>query len=494
MALALCWAGLLTVSSTKAQDIISLSPGSIYETGNVVQQTGYGGPSSWVNGVYQDQLTCWAWGDPGYCGPNAIVRPGNNINFSFGTTDLYQRQAVSSLLPAGSGLQVNGYNFSFTAKNGNGWDDGRVDQLSAYVTFSNTDGSVAYSKNTSLNYQFNWTTFNLGETFSSPLLASKLKDVQYGFVGRDNNFWAGPYGPEVYNVNFSLKYSINPCVTNPLSSPTCPGFKDALAKLSSSSTYSAPTTTSSTGSVTSPTAMADPIKNDTSSSNVGGGLQVSSTGEISVATDLPQFIRSANDLEVKEKEKQITRAVLKPVEATVVVRKAQPQQDVMSFIMPSFTASETANQQDFWGPQAKLSSVTTSRRADINADLAAANSSSSSNQSTLSVGPTNLLNMTLGDKPVDTSTGSTGPATTTVKRDVQNNELAGGVDLSKMSIQPIGFSDYLNLALTDSAFYAPKEVYKNQRVVDNARAQRLLQGASDRMHQEMINSQYKTGR
>jgi len=78
----------------------------------------------------------------------------------------------------------------------------------------------------------------------------------------------------------------------------------------------------------------------------------------------------------------------------------------------------------------------------------------------------------------------------TVKSNVQNNELAGGVDLSKIAIQPVGFADYMTLALTDAAFYGPKEAYPNQRVVDNARAQRLLQGASDRLHQEMVNSQY----
>ncbi len=97
------------------------------------------------------------------------------------------------------------------------------------------------------------------------------------------------------------------------------------------------------------------------------------------------------------------------------------------------------------------------------------------------------LRSSMDARPID------GPVTETnqtVKKDVQNNELAGGVDLSKMAVQPAGFADYMNLALTDAAFYGPKEVYKNQRVVDNARAQRLLQGASDRMHQEMVNSQY----
>jgi hypothetical protein len=54
----------------------------------------------------------------------------------------------------------------------------------------------------------------------------------------------------------------------------------------------------------------------------------------------------------------------------------------------------------------------------------------------------------------------------------------------------VGFNNYTTLTLSDAAFYEPKEVYKNQRVVDNARAQRLLQGASDRLHQEMVNSQY----
>ena len=101
--------------------------------------------------------------------------------------------------------------------------------------------------------------------------------------------------------------------------------------------------------------------------------------------------------------------------------------------------------------------------------------------------PTNPLRSATEARPME---GTTTESNQTVKKDVQNNELAGGVDLTKMAVQPVGFGDYLSLALTDAAFYGPKEVYQNQRVVDNARAQRLLQGASDRMHQEMVNSQY----
>jgi hypothetical protein len=44
------------------------------------------------------------------------------------------------------------------------------------------------------------------------------------------------------------------------------------------------------------------------------------------------------------------------------------------------------------------------------------------------------------------------------------------------------------VALTDVAFYAPKEIYRNQKNVDNARALRQL--ASDRLHQQMVDQQY----
>ena len=57
-----------------------------------------------------------------------------------------------------------------------------------------------------------------------------------------------------------------------------------------------------------------------------------------------------------------------------------------------------------------------------------------------------------------------------------------------MTTAPIGYSDYLTLAMRDVAFYAPKEVYRNQRNVDNARA--LRQMTSDNKHKEMVEMQY----
>ena len=75
-----------------------------------------------------------------------------------------------------------------------------------------------------------------------------------------------------------------------------------------------------------------------------------------------------------------------------------------------------------------------------------------------------------------------------VNRNVQPNDLANGVDVASMAVQPRGFELY-SFVIKDSTFYPPKEVYKNQNIVDNIRVLRQL--GSDRLHQEMVNLQYK---
>jgi hypothetical protein len=82
------------------------------------------------------------------------------------------------------------------------------------------------------------------------------------------------------------------------------------------------------------------------------------------------------------------------------------------------------------------------------------------------------------------------PTGSSVNRNVTPNELAAGVDIASIATVPTGFNAY-SFVLKDAAFYEPKEVYKNQTTVDNVRALRQL--ASDRLHQQMIELQYKIG-
>lgn len=203
-----------------------------HTTGNLINYgtTPTDTTSTWNNGVYVNQL-CFQAGQPGNCGPNPSIRNGGTINFSYGTADLNQVININRALSVGgTGVQLSGFNFGFMAKNGNGWDDGRQDYLAAYVKLYGSGGNqiANYDYSSATNQKYNWTNFNFSETFATPYVASSLSTARVGFVGRDNNFWAGNYGPEIYDVSFNLKYKVDPCATNPAYSSTCAGFNNIL--------------------------------------------------------------------------------------------------------------------------------------------------------------------------------------------------------------------------------------------------------------------------
>jgi len=88
LALALCLAFLSTTYANSQQ---------VDTTGNLTNFTNQatGITSTWQNaGTIGEPLTCWAGGDPGYCGPLPRVAAwgsgSNVINFSYGLTDLNQ--------------------------------------------------------------------------------------------------------------------------------------------------------------------------------------------------------------------------------------------------------------------------------------------------------------------------------------------------------------------------------------------------------------------
>jgi hypothetical protein len=77
----------------------------------------------------------------------------------------------------------------------------------------------------------------------------------------------------------------------------------------------------------------------------------------------------------------------------------------------------------------------------------------------------------------------------TVRKNVEPNSLATGINVGAMAASGPRFDIY-NIAMTDAQFYPPREIYKNQKTVDNASMLRQLSGANDRIHQQMVDSQY----
>lgn len=100
----------------------------------------------------------------------------------------------------------------------------------------------------------------------------------------------------------------------------------------------------------------------------------------------------------------------------------------------------------------------------------------------------NPMNQVLEQKPISIDTNTRSGSNQTVKSNVQDNDAAGGVSINSIAVTPVGFNAY-NIALRDVAFYAPKEIYRGQKTIDNARALRQL--ASDKLHQEMVEQQYR---
>jgi hypothetical protein len=113
-------------------------------------------------------------------------------------------------------------------------------------------------------------------------------------------------------------------------------------------------------------------------------------------------------------------------------------------------------------------------------------SSSSASISSSSFSATDILNQ---DSNVSREENQQEQKRETVNRNAPNNELAEGVTIASLGAVPAGFQAY-SITMPDGSFYAPKEIYRNQRVIDNPSSRRMF-GGSDAIHQQMVDQQYK---
>jgi len=98
------------------------------------------------------------------------------------------------------------------------------------------------------------------------------------------------------------------------------------------------------------------------------------------------------------------------------------------------------------------------------------------------------------------SAPSQGQVTAAAGAAMKDSDSAGSMEQQKavqnvvigaMAYVP-GFDVY-NVALRDVPFYKPKSLYPNQRTVDNRNASRSLFGATDVVHEKMVQEQYQLG-
>jgi hypothetical protein len=186
-------------------------------------------PQAWDGATYGT--------DPGGCcasvsGSGALYDNNTDtIMFSYGRDILAQTIAINQALKL-SGIEVDGFNYGWTwrklSNNGSG-----NDTLQFEVTVKDAAGNeverYVYDYGSSLHAMDVWHTESGTETFKQSYLDPQ--SIALSIIGKDGGFWGGYYGPEVKDVSLTLNYRANPCGTNPLFDPSCPGYAEAYAKM-----------------------------------------------------------------------------------------------------------------------------------------------------------------------------------------------------------------------------------------------------------------------
>jgi hypothetical protein len=216
LALALCLA-FLSISYSNSQNLDPVTGLTLNTTGNVLN---LGGGLPWSNTV-SGQAGGVSGGDvPAY-------NPGTgNIIFGYSQATVSQSIAINTALAnAGLGIQLSGYKYAWQIHNDLTNGGGNRGSLTANVSLTGATGSVLES----FSYDYNqnipvMSSFTGTQFFSNRYTTSQASNLTVSFTGKDQNFWAGYYGPRVHVDDVSLLYTIDPCKTNPAYSSTCTGF------------------------------------------------------------------------------------------------------------------------------------------------------------------------------------------------------------------------------------------------------------------------------
>ena len=571
----------LSTSYSNSQSLDPVTGLELNSTGNVLN---LGGGLPWGGTV-----TGAAGGQSG--GPGPAYNPGTgNIIFSYGLNTASQLVAINTALAnAGTGIQLSGYKYSWQINNDLYNSGGNRGTLTGNVSLIGSAGTVLES----FNYDYNknlpsFTTFSGTQFFNNRYDPSSLSGINVSFTGKDQNWWAGYYGPRVHVDNLSLLYTakpvaVDPCVTNPLSSPTCSGYalanvknsilnstvdgtsiaslapaeaepalaQPALAPASPDPAQPQQSPNNSPGSEPPPGAAPSPGAPQPGASNtnntpvnqpppsggsqpragevktagdnkagpsLGNVMSMISTNQARIGNEAKSVVQAAESAAAKDAQQAQQQAetvagsltaqsisssmtqsntgtglsatvnIQSQTSAVNVASVSQTSVVTVGGLRPttasvsvdtniSLTSTTTQGQFDMYSLQAPLGA--NNKQPDVEVPL----------NEGIKIGTRSALNDAMEQRPMLQSNNVQEQKTDTVNKNVQPNELAGRVDIASMAIQPQGYQAY-SMIMPDVAFYAPKEIYKNQINVDNAR---LLRGlGSDRLHQEMINSQYKS--
>lgn len=448
----------------------------VQETPNLVNMM------SWQGTAYPDpsifSLCCS--GGPGV----AMNTSTNTLRFSYGLSTAYQMWQIDSVLP-GTGIKVSGFKYSWQIDN-SGQTRGTI---SANVRFASNNGTLLENYNYSYGPNNGLTLYSGTELFASPYPISSLGQVGLAFTGKDATWWAGYYGPRVRDASLSLLYTAGTAPPPPTPTPTPTPIP---AVTTTTTTAVTPTDTLVTETVTvSPTTPTAVVEPTTTTTTLVSSPAVTPTA---TATATPAAAPTATP----------ARAGSNPAASaavSMVLRNNAAQQAALqsSNLATSIQQSQQTSQDTTGGSTGSTSSDSVSLGMS---SFSTASRQMSDSMSTMdAANPTstrNLLGM-MNTRPVDAEQQeredrqARATASQSSSASAVGVELGTGASLTAMAVIPQGYAAYSVQLIAQTPFYAPKEIYRNQRTVDNDRVRRGLSGRSDRIHQDMVDSQYNRG-
>jgi hypothetical protein len=483
----------------------------------VIQDNTWAGCWTATSGAFwggQSGGPCPGISNGGYDGSNQII-------FSYGQQTISQAYALSQILPdSGTGLLVNGYNWHWHVKNSNINDaqPGSYDSIAYFtVDLLSSSGKVLESDVYNYGYRIeDWINPSGTRTYDNPYSLASADSIRLSITGKDDGFWAGYYGPEFQHPTLSVNYSVDPCASNPLHAPTCSGYLDALAALMPQSVET--TSTEPTAVVESSTPTAEVITTSpapvvvtssqtptatssapSSSRNVGSGLSIGSI--LSIVRNEQSRISSVESSAVQQANEQATQATADAQQQAEAVASSAEQQAVEQSVQASSNTqqqSEPVVSNVITNQSQLLIQPTQSQQANVEINnlnqstsemysLANRTETETATQSISLTGNSPTGNL-FESAPVVVQEQNNQTTESAVNSNVADNDIAGDVSIAALQVVPIGF-DLYQVGLTDAAFYKTKDIYKNQKNVDNARAFRGLVGGG--LYKDMVDSQYK---
>lgn len=150
----------------------------------------------------------------------------NTVIFSYTQQTVAYTYAFNQAL-RNAGLAIGGYDYSWQINN----SGSNTGTLAGKFTLNSLAGvplqTYNYTYNESTGAADNFVTHSGTQWFPQNHSSSNISGFTMEWTGSDNRFWAGHWGPRVREPSIALRYIVDVCAANPLSSPDCPGYQQA---------------------------------------------------------------------------------------------------------------------------------------------------------------------------------------------------------------------------------------------------------------------------